>query len=198
MLLQKESGYTTLKTYILYMLLILFFLTGCNNKDSLNETMGSFATDTIVSETAAGDYILRLVSDKIVYEVGDEVRMEAKVKYIGEKEKTSIQLGESLFLFDIRENTRGIHLPYKKVEMPSFTTELERNSWYSEVYDKKEAHSNGSDEESEEFLKEFIDLQGFPVGEYEIEVTTNFFTQNEQEQREDHIYSTSLIVEVVD
>ncbi|WP_026688850.1 hypothetical protein [Alteribacter aurantiacus] len=136
------------------------------------ETEAVEAAKPLVSETEAGDFLLRLVSDQPIYKTAEEVKLTAKLKYIGEKERITLNHSQSPFHYQIEEVTRGIEVPFGR-ERIQLTTELERDHWYEESFTKP-AISLLSEDKDYKFYKSFVESEGFPPGEYEIELNSDF------------------------
>lgn len=180
---------------ILFLLVIL--LSACNNFENEQNLINSdnqeiSETDKVISETDVGEFVLRLVSEKMFYQPGEEVHVIGKLKYIGEKDELEIAHSQSPFVFDMIEINRGVEIPYIINDIGK-TTILKPNDWFEETYDKKVAFHE-SDEDAD-FLQVFVDKDGFPVGEYEIELRTDFHTSQEGES-EQHNYTTSIVIVV--
>ncbi|WP_280768763.1 hypothetical protein [Salipaludibacillus daqingensis] len=178
------------------LILLIILLTACSN-DTPDETTNEInqstrLSDTLVSETDVGDFVLRLISEKISYSPDEEVMMKGKLKYIGDEEEMEIGYLESPFFFDIVEINRGLEIPYM-MDGTEQTTILQKNKWYEESFEKKIGFRD-SDEHAE-FYHLFMDEKGFPIGEYEIELRTNFETFIEEEP-ERHNYISSIVIEV--
>lgn len=164
-------------------------LAACAN-DENNEVEAN--NQTVISETEAGDFILRLVSEKAVYEAGEEVTIVGKLKYIGEEEELTISHAESPFWFEFVEVTRGIEIPFSMLEIERETA-LVQNQWHEKEYQKQTMY-NEEDNEAD-FLNVFMNEEGFPPGEYEVELRSEFIVKN-GESKEEHSYMSSIVIEV--
>ncbi|MCE7793607.1 hypothetical protein K8O68_14375 [Salipaludibacillus sp. CUR1] len=162
-----------------------------NNEPEENEGEEE-GNQPVVSETDAGDFMLRLVSEKAIYDPEEEVQLKGKLKYIGEAEELEIIHQESPFNFEMIEINRGAELPYPLKEIEQTST-LEQKQWYEEEYIKRIAYS--LDDEHADFYQAFMNETGFPPGEYEIELRTDFAVTVE-EVPENHTYTTSIVIEV--
>lgn len=179
--------------------LLVILLSACNNLETdqsrnENDNQGISETEKVISETDVGDFVLRLVSEKMIYKPGEEVYVKGKLKYIGEKNRIEITHSESPFFFGIIEINRGVEIPYSIDDIEK-TTILEKNQWYEETYEKKLTFGESS--EHLDFFRVFVDEDGFPEGEYEIELRTDFHTAKEGDT-EQHNYITSIVIEVKD
>ncbi|WP_096188070.1 hypothetical protein [Evansella halocellulosilytica] len=170
--------------------MILFLAVACGTEDELDEVHGS---EPVISETEAGDFILRLVSTQEVYDSDEEIDLTAKLKYIGDQDEITITHAMSPFWFEIVETTRGVEIPHA-MEMPQLETTLERDKWYEELYEKNGGYIE--EDEDSEFIAAFLEGNAFPSGEYEIELRTDFNTVENGEDEEQHNYTTSLMIQV--
>ncbi|RKL65590.1 hypothetical protein CR203_19915 [Salipaludibacillus neizhouensis] len=176
---------------ILLIFIFNFFLIGCTQKEENVEALTE--EDLVVSETAAGDFILRLVSKNAVYEAGEPITIVGKLKYRGNKEELVITYANSPFTFDIIESTRGVEIPFA-VRSTFRNTILEYDQWYEEEYDKQ-ALPNDNNDKTAVFMSSYIKEEGFPPGEYEVEVRSEFMI-NTGQTKEDHSYTTSILLDV--
>ena len=169
---------------------LLVFLTACNANNEENKASSEQAT--VVSETEAGNFIIRLVADNAVYKEDENIKVEAKIKYVGEKEEIDIYYAKSPLWFQIRETTRGVDIPYE-MENTLMKTTLERNKWHKEVFQYNEKNE---EEYEDDFVKAFYEKESFPKGEYEIELYSDFYTREDNGEKQEHKYYTSIIIEV--
>ncbi|UCZ54164.1 hypothetical protein LGQ02_05215 [Bacillus shivajii] len=179
-----------IKRWTFLIIIFVFTLVACGTNIEQDEVQGN---ELITSETEAGDYLLRLISEKEVYEQAEEVVLKAKLKYIGEEEEKTIYHAMSPFWFDIVETTRGIEIPYV-MNQPLLETTLERDVWFKETYKKSGSYSE--EDENREFIEAFLEGESFPPGEYEIELRTDFFTEDENGEEKNHNYSATLMIQV--
>jgi hypothetical protein len=166
---------------------LLVLLSACTPENDLNEANAE--RSPVISETEAGDFTVRLVSERGYYKQDEQIRIGAQIKYTGDEEEIHITHADSPFIFEIREVTRGIDIP-AGAENDSGETTLIRETWHRETYSKSMANNF----EENEFLTEFYSHDGFPSGEYEIELNTEFYTADEERQR--HHYYTSIMIQV--
>ncbi|MCD8510654.1 MAG: hypothetical protein LRY73_12810 [Bacillus sp. (in: Bacteria)] len=185
---------------VLVATLLFPFLLGCSqgiqDETGSGGVVGAAATGTsLVSETEAGDFVVRLISKKAIYEAEEPVELTAKLKYSGEEDKLSIFHGASPFWFHIRETTRGIDIPYI-MNLPLKETKLKRDQWLEVNYRKTGSYSE--EDEHAQFMKEFLEGDTFPPGVYEIELRADFYTGNFNVKEQKYNISTALIIEVRD
>lgn len=147
----------------------------------------------VVSETDAEEFTVKLVSEKPVYDTGEEVQITGNLKYTGEGEMMEISYLESPFSFDMVEVNRGVEVPYF-LEEEEETTVLDQNEWYEGDFVKRASFREN--DEHAEFFKDYMSEPGFPAGEYEIELRVDFAA--EEETAENHTYTTSIVIEVRD
>jgi hypothetical protein len=175
------------------LLLLVIFISACNNGSDLGQDDNQEVSEMekIVSKTDAGDFVLQLASEKMSYKPNEEIDVIGKLKYIGEKEVIEISHSESPFYFDMIEINRGVEFSYFLEDIGE-TTILQLNQWYEERLEKT---GFSKLDDHTEFFRVFTDENGFPVGEYEIELRTDFQTMIEEES-EQHNYITSIVIEV--
>lgn len=166
------QGYTinaevteSLKTILVY----------ANNKPFKN----SQGTERI-TEVEQNDFRLKFVSAQDQYKVGQKVQLTASLEYIGEKEEIEIFHAMSPFIFEVKERTRNIKIPYP-MEQPLVTTRLVKNEAYLQTYQKSAGY--GSHDPNKAFIKEFLEEEGFPKGEYTITLVSDFWTANENDEK---------------
>lgn len=158
-----------------------------------NETEKNENERLVVSETDAGEFILRLISEKSVYESGEPIQLTGKLQYKGEKDELEIIHVESPLYFELLEIERGADLLYHPSNELEETTVLKQNEWYEEDYIKRISYSEV--DEHVDFFQSFMEEPGFPPGEYEVELRADFAILQE-EQPITHHYTTSLVIEV--
>ncbi|MBU9713167.1 hypothetical protein [Evansella tamaricis] len=184
---KKRNQFLTIISVILYSILI----TGCFNPSS--EEFSALEHSTIVSDTEAGDFLLRLIGEKEIYREGEKLSVKAKLMYVGEEEEMVITHDGQPFLFYVRENRSGFELLNEKDKHEDDITikqgdwlEVELNEEYLVILDNQE--NNVMDFS---FQGEYL-----PIGEYEIEVQTDFYTNLTEVQR--HNYNSSLVIQIVE
>ncbi|WP_416149073.1 hypothetical protein ACM26V_22950 [Salipaludibacillus sp. HK11] len=182
--------------YLSLLFLTSLLMIGCSIKseDGQNDSdlEGFIESEKIVSETEAGEFVLRLVSEKARYKLGEKVDVRGKLKYIGENAEIEISHSESPFFFEVIEVNRGVEIPYFLNEVLEMTL-LKNNEWYEEEFHKR--IDNHAADEYDEFFQIFMVEEGFPVGEYEIELRADFLT-SAGEESESHNYNTSIVIDV--
>ncbi|MNH98681.1 hypothetical protein D3C73_514240 [compost metagenome] len=146
----------------------------------------------IVRETQQGDYVLQVISVKNMYSLNEEVKITARLKYIGSKSKEMISHAASPFSFGVTEVKRNIGIPYI-MNQPLITREMKKGQWHEESYMKTGGY--GKEDPNLVFLKQFLEEPGFPDGTYKIQVNAHFDT-GEGEQKLKHNLSTVIQVVV--
>ncbi|WP_078577409.1 hypothetical protein [Salipaludibacillus agaradhaerens] len=159
-----------------------------NNEEDKNEHEG-----LVVAETDAGEFILRLISEKAVYESKEQIQLTGKLQYKGEREELEIIHVESPLYFELHEVDRGVELLYYPTTELEEKTVLKQKEWYEEDYVKRISYSET--DEHADFFHSFMEEPGFPPGEYEIELRADF-TILQEGQPITHQYATSLVIEV--
>ncbi|TMW70441.1 hypothetical protein [Alteribacter natronophilus] len=173
-------------------ILFLFLSAACSGQEYLNDKAD--AAHPVVSETQSGDFLIRLVSDRAVYEETDHVELKAKLKYIGDEPQVTISHRTSPFWYRIHEITRGVDIPYVQ-DSPGSVMTLERDVWYEEQYVRRGATEGENGDRDQEFIRSFTQGPHFPPGEYEIELNSDFFIEKDGERKK-HIMATGLVLTV--
>ncbi|MBU8907691.1 DUF3221 domain-containing protein [Desertibacillus haloalkaliphilus] len=175
-------------------LLILFIslsLVGCGWTDQDNNgDQGDFSTDKKPkSEVQEGDFVLLLESNKSVYQPHEQEGIFAQLKYVGNEDEIKISHGASPFSFEVTEHTRKVTI-HPAQTLPLLHTTLQNDVWYEVAFAKSGEHSD------DDFIQDYFNRDGFPEGEYTIEVTASFTTNDGEENEESHLLSTSIDIVV--
>ncbi|RNA68482.1 hypothetical protein [Alteribacter keqinensis] len=164
---------------------------GCTDKAAPESAE---AAKPLVAETQSGDFLLRLVSEKPFYYSDEEVKLTAKLKYIGEKDRVTLSHKSSPFQYRIQEMTRGVDIPLT-MEAITRETELKRDHWYDESFVKAGVDLFDEAARDNEFIRSFEESDTFPAGEYEIELNSDFYVQMDGEEVQ-QLVTTGLIITV--
>ncbi|MBU9720841.1 MULTISPECIES: hypothetical protein [Bacillaceae] len=182
-----------MRQFLYSFIVIIIMMVGCSSEEE--HLYSSEGRDPIISETEAGDFIIRLQSSKGIYKEDESVKIVAKLKYVGEEDSITIFYGESPFLYDITETELGIHATniHQRLENPTNEQLLDRGEWLEKEFNK--TFLSASDEEYLESFEWFLDGEGFPAGNYEIELRTDFLTLNvDDDEFQQHNYSTNIML----
>ena len=107
----------------------------------------------VSAEEIVGDFTLKVVSEKAVYQPGEHVNVQAMLMYSGSNEKQKIYHAASPFYFIVTESDKKISVPYVMAQ-PLVTTEMKQGQWFIEDY-----HKMGGifgDEQTVQFLQQFF------------------------------------------
>lgn len=126
----------------------------------------------LVNEKTEGEFLIKLLSRKSSYQPGEEVEIYAMLKYLGEEPKIEISHGPSPFLFKVGEKEKDITISTVQERIGLITT-LENNKWYEWKYFKSGVLND------DPFVNDFFNNEGFPEGDYLIEVIADFHTVEE-------------------
>ena len=144
--------------------------------DEASEQPADDVTDFTVAapqaESAKGDFIYRLATEKEQYTEGEKIEIRAELEYIGEQESIEISHAASPFYFPIHEETRDYTVEYAMNE-PLLTTRLIRGEPLQESYSGSGGYSAEEDEAYIEFVQRIME-QNFPVGYYKIDGYADF------------------------
>ncbi|MBB5173333.1 hypothetical protein [Texcoconibacillus texcoconensis] len=172
---------------------ISLFMLGCQQHEEGEELLEGYELveeRPVVAETESGDYLLRVVSEKPIYDEDESVEVKAKLKYIGKGDKQEIEYDQSPFTFYVQEVQRNESLAYEEESTDSVGT-LKHDRWFEEEYNLENVHVEESDDES--FINAFSKKDRVPAGEYEVEVQAVF---SDREKGEDQRLSTGIIFSV--
>ncbi|WP_028561094.1 hypothetical protein [Paenibacillus pinihumi] len=175
-------------------ILTMLFVGGCQSKAVLNDMEKPVIqparhfedykqTEAVISEATRGEFTLQVMSAKKAYRPGEEVELEARLKYAGNEEAVLIEHAASPFTFLIQEQTRAIGLGYE-MDQPLIRTVLKQGQWTSERYAKQTVIIRPSPEQ-EAFIKEFLEQEGFPEGSYAVKVEADFNISGQEELQND-------------
>lgn len=144
---------------------------------SKGQSMGQLLT-----EAKEGDFVLQIVADKRTYGYNEPVKIKARLKYVGELSEVDISHAASAFSFFITETTRDIGIGYI-MNQPLIHTQLKKGEWLEESYTKTGGY--GETDPHREFIKQFVQDEAFPIGEYDIVGQASFtFYQSDPEKPE--------------
>lgn len=164
--------------------LVGMLLVSCQPDPDQHDSAGS---GRAASETSAGDFLLRVVSEKYSYEEEENIHLTAKLVYTGEEEEVQIEYRDTPFRFELFETSRSENL-VPVVNNESGSAVLEQGLWLEEKYSK-------DIELTSEFAYEFVEDTGFPAGNYEINVQGEF-SYYIDEERKSTLIDTSLTITV--
>lgn len=176
------------KNIILISTLILL-LTACGNQP---KTIQNDDNEYVMSEIRKDDFVLQVYSDKQIYALEEEVNVYTKLKYIGNNASQTVYHEASPFYYNVFEITRQVGIPYS-MDQPGLSTELKNDIWYEERYMKTGVFSESFPKS--EFNKEFLEVKGFPGGEYRMSVRAKISTGQSTKQ-ENYELSTSITIKI--
>ena len=136
----------------------------------------------IESKESVDDFHIYLASEKEVYEQNEEVVMIAELTYKGDYQKIDIFHGGSPFIFNIKEETRGITIDYV-MDQPLLQTTLEKDVPLQEKYKKTGGYGDQDEKEYVAFMKEFLTGKMFPKGKYTVEGVASFYIDEDGEEK---------------
>jgi len=187
----KDSQFSHIILVLLVSILSLM-LTGCfsstisndNAFNSANEKLPQLnsALKEVVSEVRGDEFIYRLISEKAIYEAGEEVKLFAELEYSGADEEITIYHAASPFYFIIYEQNRGFGIPYV-MDQPLIPTTLKRGEPLIEQYTINGGFSEHDEKAYVEFIKQLLN-QGFPDGQYTVNGRADFYITNENGEKE--------------
>lgn len=161
------------------MLFPVLIVVGCSDSESNGSFDSSKLEEYEVKNTEAevteGDYVFKLVSEKEVYEVGEEVQLYGEVTYIGDQDEVVIEHASNLFIFPMVEHVREHDISGGTNEEAIQTT-LVTNAPYREEYAKNGVGYAEEDPQAyKKFMKDFMKRDDFPAGYYEVQGEADFY-----------------------
>lgn len=175
-----------MKKLISVMFSLIVMLAGCNEKNGKidPEQLADITVNNNIEEITEGDFKLTAVSEKKHYKQGEPVQLYAEIEYIGEDESVDIFHSSSAVFFTIKEKVNGFEIGYAVNDI-GLQTKLIKNQPFREIYEKTGGYSEHSNKAYVEFVRRFVEEEGFPVGYYIVEMTTDF-SVGPAEDRQDH------------
>lgn len=150
-------------------------LSSCGSSESPpREQSGGQIKLATKQEITDSDFIFRLVTEKAEYKLGEDVNLYAEIEYVGEQRSIKIYHAASPFYFDLHETTRNIQIPYAMNE-PLIETVLKKAQPYREQYKKTGGFSEQDSKKFQQFMKQFLENDEFPLGNYVVNGTADFF-----------------------
>ena len=150
-------------------------LTACGNDETGEQPADDLSDFTVAAsqaESAKGDFVYRLATEKEQYTEGEKVEIYAELEYTGEQESIEISHAASPFYFPLHEETRDYAVEYAMNE-PLLTTRLTKGEPLHEDYTGSGGYSAEEDEAYIEFVQRIMEKE-FPPGYYKIDGFANF------------------------
>jgi hypothetical protein len=175
------------------MLLTVFMsvLVGCNKKEEPQLEKAQIENTQAVLETGKeitqGDFIYRLVTEKVEYIENGPVKIYAELEYIGDKEEIEIFHAASPFYFPMVEKTRDFQIDYS-MNQPLVSTTLIKGVPLIEHYAANGGYNSEDAEEYISFMKRIMKSE-FPVGDYVVNGAADFFVITNEDTREKREYN---------
>lgn len=173
--------------------LIIFYafilIAGCGTSNTIDrDVLDEYEVKQTFDEVEQDDFILRLVSEKEVYEQGEDVKLYAEIIYTGEEEEeVEIAHSEYPIYFTLHEKVRDYQITSLIREI-GVQKVLAVNEPYRVDY-KKQAIDAYSDESStyQKFIEDFIARDDYPAGYYVVTATAMFYDGEAHRQWEAEI-----------
>ena len=166
-------------------LVICFIFVGCNVSEESDIDLTQLEKIEVRQSSSGiieGPFSFRVVSEKEVYEVGEEVKMYGELRYNGEKDAISITTGGSAINFYIKEKIRNKHV-VNITEDIAIMRELEKNNPIKVQYVKNSFYLEGEDKGNHLFMEEFHNEDGFPTGYYIVKGVAEFVANIDGENK---------------
>lgn len=170
------------------MISILMIVVGCSVSESNSSVDSSkleeYEVKNIEDEVTEGDYVFRLVSEKEVYEVGEEIQLYGELTYIGDQDEVIIEHASNVFIFPMVEHVRE-HDISGGTNDEAIQTTLVPNEPYRENYAKNGVGYAEEDPQAyKKFIKDFMERDDFPAGYYEVQGEAYFYDGEEHVEME--------------
>ncbi len=165
------------------MMLPLLIVVGCSVSESNSSVDSSkleeYEVKNIEDEVTEGDYVFRLVSEKEVYEVGEEIQLYGELTYIGDQDEVIIEHASNVFILPMVEHVRE-HDISGGTNDEAIQTKLVPNEPYRENYAKNGVGYAEEDPQAyKKFIKDFMGRDDFPAGYYEVQGVADFYVGEE-------------------
>ncbi|KOS62511.1 hypothetical protein FJQ98_04795 [Lysinibacillus agricola] len=175
------------KTFLL-LISMLLLVVGCQEKQAVKPTPSKKYSQT--ATTQQGDFLYELSISKPTFTEGESISITAKLTYVGQAQNVTIYHGGSPFLFNLQETTRNFEIP-SGMDTPLITRTLERNVPYEEVYTSGGLYDEFSEPKLVEFMKQTMNGH-FPKGHYIVNGSTDFYTEDPNEQKTEYKPSATI------
>lgn len=164
--------------------LCIIVFSGCTSSKPIDSSeIDQYVVSQTSDETVQEDFVFRLVSEKEIYQKGEDVDLYGEITYIGEEDNVTIHHSSSAILFPITEKTREYTIGFGVNDIGLSTT-LENGEPYRENYDKYAVGYDGSDpEDYRDFIQDITNMDGFLPGYYAVNGTTDFFLKEGGQER---------------
>ncbi|WP_223637165.1 hypothetical protein [Planococcus sp. 4-30] len=153
-------------------------LTACGNDETGKQPADDLSDFTVAAsqaESAKGDFIYRLATEKEQYTEGEKVEIYAELEYTGKQESIEISHAASPFYFPLHEETRNYAVEYAMNE-PLLTTRLIQGEPLQESYSGSGGYSEAEDVAYVEFVQRIME-QDFPAGYYKVNGYADFIVE---------------------
>jgi hypothetical protein len=161
-------------------------LVGCSKKEEPQLEKAQLENTQVVLETGKeiteGDFIYRLVTEKVEYIENGPVKIYAELEYKGDKKEIKIFHAASPFYFPMVEKTRDFKIDYS-MNQPLVSTTLIKGVPLREHYAANGGYSSGDAEEYISFMKRIMKSE-FPVGDYVVNGVADFFVITNEDTSE--------------
>ncbi|MCR8659359.1 hypothetical protein [Paenibacillus endoradicis] len=160
--------------------------------NSLNSQKNSITLDS--NSVQSNDFVLRMISTKDEYIVGEKVELYAALEYVGQQAEITITHAASPIGISLHENNSNIGFGYV-MDQPLISTILKQGSAFQQEYKFSGISFDGSNKEYKELYNQLADGH-FPEGEYVMTAKANF-TDITSDLREDYEMQVSTSFRVV-
>jgi hypothetical protein len=171
-----------MNTYFRVIAIILFFfITGCSSIEKIDHKELEKIEVKNTRDKITEDYFtFRLVSEKDIYQAGEEVILYGEILYKGTEEEIVIHHSASAISFYVREELRGYDLEYAVSEIGASSNLRRLGKPYRSHYKKSSVQlipfDNPSEDEGQ-FVEEVKNSKSFPPGYYTVKGIADFHVE---------------------
>lgn len=178
------------KLFVIVFILLSLLLVSCTSGQTLDNSaseLDKYEILQIKDEVTESNFVYRLVSEKAEYQENELVKVYAELEYIGEKEDITIFHAASPFYFPIEEKIRNYDIGYGMDE-PLISTTLKQGVPIREEYLKSGGYSDLDEDDYVVFMKNFFNMNGFPIGYYVVDGYSDFYVENDEDNEEKVVF----------
>jgi len=159
----------------------------------LNSQKHSITSDS--NSVQSNDFVLRMISTKEEYIVGEKVELYAELEYVGQQPEIIITHAASPIGISLHENNSNIGFGYV-MDQPLISTILKQGNAFRQEYKFSGFSLDGSNKEYKELYNQLADGH-FSKGEYVMTAKANFtdITSTLSENYEMQVSTSFRVVE---
>jgi len=159
----------------------------------LNSQKHSITSDS--NSVQSNDFVLRMISTKEEYIVGEKVELYAELEYVGQHPEITITHAASPIGITLHENNSNIGFGYV-MDQPLVTTVIQKEYAFQQEYKFTGLSFDDSKKEYKELYSQLADGH-FPKGEYVMTAIARFndITNDQKDEYEMQVTTSFKVVE---